>query len=274
MNRHKHIIPAFGTMNCQELNRKDVYCFIQNKLNSGLSARYVSDLIVLMKSIYKYAHREYNIKNEFDSIVMPKKVKREIRILSKTELEKLKSYINANPSSTGLALMISLLTGLRIGEICALKWDDLDLSNRVLSVKNTIQRIQCYNEKQKTKLIITEPKSESSIRVIPIPDCLAKSINMNKGQPGHYVLTDTNIPLEPRTLQYRFVKSLKNANLPSVHFHSLRHLFSTNAIATGFDIKTLSEILGHSSVEVTLNRYVHSSIERKRLCMNMMKWTT
>jgi len=112
-------------------------------------------------------------------------------------------------------------------------------------------------------LVITEPKSYSSFREIPIPDCVIKLLDTYANSDDTYILSGSGKPIEPRTMQYRFANILKNANLPSVHYHSLRHLFATNCIEVGFDVKTLSEILGHSSVEITLNRYVHSSIERK-----------
>lgn len=161
--------------------------------------------------------------------------------------------------------------GLRIGELCALKWEDVDLEKREITVSKTIQRIQVRNGKRRTKLVITEPKSANSMRIIPIPECLAELLKQFKNNADCFVLSDNKKPVEPRTMQYRFAKILRNADLPSVHFHSLRHLFATNCIALGFDVKTLSEILGHSSIEVTLSRYVHSSMDRKRACMDLMK---
>ena len=120
--------------------------------------------------------------------------------------------------------------------------------------------------------MITEPKSQSSVRTIPIPRFLMEMLCKAKSSSECFVLSGNNKPVEPRAMQYRFAKILKKVNLPSVHFHSLRHAFATNCIALGFDVKTLSEILGHSSVEITLNRYVHSSMDRKRAYMGLLKW--
>ena len=120
-------------------------------------------------------------------------------------------------------------------------------------------------------MVITEPKSESSKRIIPIPDCMVNLLSKFKGKQKEFVVSCREKPVEPRTMQYRFSKILKNAKLPSVHFHALRHIFASNCIKLGFDVKSLSELLGHSSVEITLNRYVHSSFEQKREYMKRLR---
>ena len=163
------------------------------------------------------------------------------------------------------------MTGLRIGELCALKWADIDLEKRILTVSKTLQRIQIKGGSTKTKLILTEPKSETSKRSIPIPECLIEFLRKFQGDPEQFVLSGRAKPIEPRTMQYRFTTILKNGDLPSVHFHALRHMFPSNCVRLGFDIKSLSEILGHSGVEITLNRYVHSSFEQKTEFMVRLK---
>lgn len=270
MKADKHIIPAFGNTQCCFLKTKEIYAFIDRKMKEGLSVRYIYDILVLLKSIFRYASREYRIKNVFENIVMPKHTNTDISILSKDQQIELEEYISANPSLTALGISLSLYMGIRIGELCALQWENIDFEKRIITVKKTMQRIQNHNGQTKTKLIITEPKSTNSIREIPIPDFLINNLREFRKADKLYVLSGNIKPVEPRTMQYRFSKILKNANLPSVHYHSLRHLFATNCIALGFDVKTLSEILGHSSVEVTLSRYVHSSMERKRAYMKLM----
>lgn len=270
MKAEKHIIPAFGDAQCCLLKAKDIYAFVEEKMKQGLSVRYISDILVLFKSIFRYANREYRIKNVLENIIMPKRSKPEAAILLKEQQMKLEQFIKSEQSLTTLGISMSLYLGTRIGEECAFQWKDVDLDKGVITVSKTIQRIQVNDGKNKTKLIITEPKSSHSMREIPIPDCLMSMIRKFKADDDVYILSGCKKPIEPRTMQYRFAKILRNADLPSVHYHSLRHLFATNCVALGFDIKTLSEILGHSSVEVTLNRYVHSSIERKRACMNLV----
>ena len=162
-----------------------------------------------------------------------------------------------------MGILLSAATGIRIGELCALKWENIDLEKRTLTVNNTVQRIKSIDGSSATKLIITSPKSNSSVREIPLPDFIIPILESLKANNDYYLLSGTRAIIEPRTMQYRFKRILSDLNLPDVSFHSLRHGFATTCIALGFDVKTLSEILGHSSVEITLNRYVHSSMERK-----------
>lgn len=270
MKAKKHLIPAFGNIQCCLLKTKDIYNFIGNKLKEGLSARYLSDIIVMFRSVFRYANREYHIRNVLNGIILPKKNKPEIALPDKMQQHRLEDYLDKHPSVTAVGIAVSMYMGLRIGEVCAIKWKDINLEKRILNVSRTIQRVQCRTGKKRTKLIITEPKSKSSERIIPIPDCLIPLLRKFRDNDDLYVVSGKNKPVEPRTVQYRFAKILKNANLPSFHYHSLRHLFATRCVELGFDVKTLSEILGHSSVEVTLNRYVHSDMERKRTCMSLL----
>lgn len=270
MKAEKHILPKFGSNSATTIRDKDIVGFIDSKLASGLSNRYVSDIIVLMKSIFKYAVRVYRIFNPMDGIFLPKKKKAEITLLDDNEQQELQQYIADNQNLTTMGIALSMSTGIRIGELCALQWRDIDLEKRILTVRKTMQRIQYKSDIAKTKLIITEPKSESSRRDIPIPDCMMNLLKKSKSNADNYILSGTGNPVEPRTMQYRFAKILKNVNLPSVHFHSLRHIFASNCIKWGFDVKALSELLGHSSVEITLNLYVHSSFEQKRTYMKQV----
>lgn len=270
MKIERHILPCFGRCLCKEVKSREVSEFIQNKLKEGLSARYVCDIVTVMKSIFRYAAREYSMTNVLDSVVMPKKAKTEIQIMTDEEKQALSRYINENRNTSTLGAALSLYTGMRIGEICALRWENIDIEKRILTVRYTYQRIQNYEGGSRTKLIITEPKSQSSRRQIPIPECLIPMLTELKGFPGSYVLTGTGNPIEPRTMQYRFKRILKNAGLPGFRFHSLRHSMASGAIELGFDVKTLSEILGHASTTITLDRYVHSSMSHKKSCMDLL----
>jgi len=272
MKLDTHIIPALGNIECCSIKPQSVYDIMNTMRDKGLSERYISDVIVLLKSIIRYAGYAYGIKNNISGIIMPKRMKPEIKILSESEQMQLKSYIDSNPSLTTLGISISLYTGIRIGELCALQWKDIDLEKRTLTVSKTIQRIQTNDSGKRTTLVITEPKSQSSVRTIPIPECLIEKLKAFVTRTDYYVLSGTIKPVEPRTMQNRFARILKNVNLPSVHYHSLRHAMASRCIALGFDVKTLSEILGHSSVEITLNRYVHSSLDRKKEFMDKLTW--
>lgn len=272
MKIEKHIIPHFGDTMCCEITSKSAYGFMQEKLDGGLSPRYVADIMVLLKTVFKYARREYSILNPFENIVMPKSTKCEVRILTDSEQKKLKEYLKQHNNPITLGITLALAMGLRVGEVCGLMWDDIDFKNRTLTVKRTVQRISVNDGEHKTKVIISSPKSQTSAREIPIPVGVFSVLESLKSDSSHYIVSDSTKPAEPRTMQYHFAKILKNVDLPSVRFHSLRHAAASNAIAAGFDVKTLSEILGHSRIELTMNLYVHSDMDRKRKLMDKLGW--
>ena len=272
MKIEKHIIPQFGDIMCCEIMSKMAYSFIQSKLSSGLSPRYVSDIMVLLKTVFKYAQREYNIANPFDTIIMPKCSKPAVRLLTDTEQRKLQKYLTEHKNPISLGITLALAMGLRVGEVCGLMWSDIDFKKRILTVSRTVQRVVVHNGDSKTKVIISPPKSQTSAREIPIPSGVFSMLKNLQGADEHYIVSGSTKPTEPRTMQYHFARILKNVNLPSVRFHSLRHCMASSAIAAGFDVKTLSEILGHARIELTMNLYVHSSMDRKRRCMDKLKW--
>ena len=263
MKAEKHVLPAFSDMKADAVTETDVYDFIASRQKSGLSNRYISDILIMMKSVFKYASKTYHFLNPLDGITLPK-----IELLDEKQQGKLQQYIAENLNHSTLGIALSMSTGIRIGELCALQWEDIDLEKRILTVRKTMQRIQTPDSEAKTKLIIAEPKSESSKRKIPIPDCVISILEKFRGKAKEYLILGEERPVEPRTMQYRFASILKNVKLPSVHFHALRHMFASKCVKLGFDIKTLSEILGHSKVEITLNRYVHSSFEQKKQYMS------
>ena len=271
LKANKHLLPEFGSTQAVSISTANIYDFIRKKQNENLSNRYISDILILMKSIFKYGTIKYQYPNPMEGISMPKKQKAEIRLLNTEEQRKLEQYIAKNQNLTTLGIAMAKSTGLRIGELCALQWEDIDIEKRILTVRKTIQRIQVKNGIRKTKIIITDPKSDTSRRTIPIPEFMIVFLKKFRGKAKNFVLSGNEKPIEPRTMQYRFARILKNGNLPSVHFHALRHMFATNCIKLGFDVKALSEILGHSGVEITLNRYVHSSFEQKVEYMDRLK---
>lgn len=264
----KHILPAFGSLAYDKLTVDSIHEFIKVKLSEGFSEKYVSDIIIVFKSMAKYISKIHGYANRLNNVILPKSKSNKMKLLSKSEQEKLCQSAVCNINNTKLGILLSYYTGLRIGEVCGLKWGDIDLNNGVLKVERTIQRIY---ENCSTRVIIDSPKSRSSVRVIPIPKFLIDMLKRYRTFDYAFVLTGTEKFIEPRTMQYRFQTFLKKVDLPSINYHSLRHMFATNCIELGFDVKTLSEILGHTTVETTLNRYVHSSIERKINCMNLLR---
>ena len=265
-----YILPLFGKLYTDELTEDMVRKFIAARSSDGLSSGYIADIVLLLKSVLKYGERIHNIKNNISGVVIPKRRKAEIAVPDKAQQKRLESWLTHNPGLTSLGITLCMYTGIRLGELCCVKWRDIDFKAKTLSISKTIQRIRTSHG---TKLIITEPKSASSIRVIPLPDHVLELLKQYKSVDESYLLSGNEKPVEPRTMQYRFKAILKKAKLPSVHFHALRHLFATNCVELGFDVKSLSEILGHSGVEITLNRYVHSSLERKKKFMKKLCFT-
>ena len=260
------LVNLVNNMDYNKLNVNSLHQFIDEKIKSGLSKKYVSDIIIVFKSMSKYISRIHCCNDPIKEVTLPKKENKQFDLLNDSQQQKLKSM--TDNKNTDLAVMLSYYTGLRIGEVCGLKWEDIDFNNNTLAVNRTVQRI--YNGKS-TEVIVGTPKSKSSVRIIPLPKVIVDTLKSYRNDKSMYVLSGRERFIEPRTLQYRFKSFLKKANLPSINFHCLRHMFATNCVKLGFDVKTLSEILGHSSVEVTLNRYVHSSMERKKACMDMIK---
>ena len=197
---------------------------------------------------------------------------KEMRVLSISEHERLCQYLYASDKPKDIGLLICLFTGIRIGEICALKWEDISPVEQTLSVHQSMQRIQLQNDPdgKKTKILISTPKSQCSIRTIPLAERLAIYLLAHRKSSESYVLTGTTRYVEPRSLQNHFKKVMDQCEIPDANFHCLRHSFATRCIETGFDIKSLSEILGHSTVNITMNRYVHPSMELKRENMNRL----
>ena len=270
MKTEKHILPAFSGLAYSALSAQLVHEFIKKKLERGLSPKYISDIVVVLKSMAKYVSIQHGYYNPLTNITMPKPQKKELNLLSETEQKKLRTYLSNGIDTTKIGIMLSYYAGLRIGEVCGLKWSDIDFKNHTITVKRTVQRIMRKNGSKSTEIIVSSPKSKTSERIIPIPDFLYDIFLSHNADKNVYILSGSTKITEPRTMQYRFKSILKKADLPSVNYHCLRHMFATNCIRLGFDVKTLSEILGHSNVEITLNRYVHSSMERKIVCMNLI----
>lgn len=261
-----HILPSFGRISISALTTAKLNAFISEKLShgrldgrGGLSAKTVRDIMTVYRSMEHYAIREYGIRESH--FTMPKTEQQQLDILSKSERIRLEQYLTANPCITCAAILLCMYTGLRIGELCGLKWEDIDFQNGVISVKRTVQRI---NRRGFSEIMIGTPKSKRSIRQIPVPDFVLKCLLRYHAADSAFVLSGQTNPIEPRTMQNRFKAILKRCNLRAVNFHLLRHTYATVCIELGFDVKTLSELLGHADASLTLNRYVHSSLEQKK----------
>lgn len=265
----KHILPEFGDIPCADLTAGRINAFINKKLADGLSASYVRDIFTVFKTMLKYAQEEYGFRLSLKNVVLPKAERKQVEKISDTEQKKLVSYLKANMSLTAFGILLSLFMGLRIGELCGLKWEDVDFQHKVLRIRRTVQRITSANGNRKTKIVISAPKSATSFREIAIPDMLMKYFEMFRDKADYFILSGADKPVEPRTMQYRYKKILQSAEVENHNYHKLRHTFATNSAENGFNVKALSAVLGHSSVTLTLNRYIHPDRTYERRLMNM-----
>lgn len=239
----------------------------REKIFDHLSESIRKSICCVLNQIVKFASRQHQITMltipVWDKLVFPeKKGNKPVEVLSWKEQAGLLPILFQKMDKAEMAVLLCLHTGLRLGELCALKWKDIDFGNRMVSVNQTVQRLYREGGKTKTVLLETEPKSEYSRREIPLPVMILELFEKIRHE-GNYVFGKDK-PMEPRTLQNHFKRLLKKAGLKHKNFHALRHTFATNCIESGADIKSLSEILGHSDVQISLNRYVHPSMDSKR----------
>jgi len=238
--------------------------FVNKLIENGLSVNTVQSVFNLMKSSVAAAN------SSVFAVKFPKQVKKQVEYLSVDEQKRLEQAAKECGDTNYVAVMLCLYTGIRIGEVCGLQWSDINFTCKLFYVSRTIQRIPSDSEKR-TELAFLSPKSATSAREIPLPDFLLEILqDFKRSAKSDYVVTYKNKPLEPRTLQYRFKRILEAAEVREVCWHTTRHTFATRALENGFDVKSLSEILGHSSATVTLSKYAHSSTVHKRDCMNAL----
>lgn len=260
---NNHIKTTIGNMSAVYLTTAIVAEFSQDRLHAGLSPQSINTILTFLHSVIKYGHRQYNLPLP-DFVYLTYK-KKEMRVLSRDEQKNLVSFLLRDLDIYKLGVLVALYTGIRIGELCALEWNDID--NEYFKIKNTMQRLKSKDGKG-TKLFIDIPKTTTSIRTIPIPSFLKEYIESYRvlGQGQHFFLGESPLAItEPRKMQYKFKKYLEEAGIDDANFHALRHTFATRCIEVGMDLKSVSEFLGHAKVEITLNKYVHSSLELKQL---------
>lgn len=264
-----HIKSSLGSCLVSSLTSIAVEQFAYELIHKeGLSAKSVKDILIVLHAVLMYAEKQAPYLRHIE-IVYPKAEKKEMRVLSREEQERFVQYLLKDTDSCKFGTLFTLLTGLRIGEVCALRWKDISLEDGVVYVKSSMQRLKSL-EYGRTKIVISDPKSFSSSRIIPLSPLAIELCRRFSGDRNAYILTgEAESFIEPRALQYRMKQYAAKCGLEGVHFHTLRHSFATRCVEVGFEIKSLSEILGHASPQITLERYVHSSIELKK--ENIMK---
>ena len=269
----RHIIPYFGKTPASKLTTKELSSFLLHlKKNGrldgkgGLSAKTVRDMAVLLKTLLRFAQREYRCVCDALNMKLPACTQKNIEVLSEQELAVMSKALSPSKKNT-CAVMLALHAGLRVGEVCALRVRDIDFMTGTIQICRSVQRMTLNG---KSQLLVQRPKSDSSERIVPLHSellLLLRKITANM-LPDAYVMTGSvDRPMDPRTCQYQFAVLLKCCGIRHRVFHALRHTFATRCIENGADIKSVSEMLGHSDIKTTLKLYVHPSLESKRRCI-------
>ena len=258
----RYIQPQLGAAPLYTLTEERVAAFYQRLQGQGLSPKSARDAGVLLRAILRTATKRGCFCTGINA-ELPVCKKRQVEIFTEPEIVRLAHHIVDEPDLTGLGILLALNSGLRLGELCALRWSDIDLHAGFLRVEREVQRLY---EKGCTKLIVQPPKSESSLRRIPLPADILSLLAAHKPKTAGSVclLTGTAAPLEPRTMQNRYRALLKRSGVPYRNFHALRHTYATRCIEQNVDVKSVSEMLGHSDVRITLQTYVHVSLRYKQ----------
>ena len=268
-----YIIPRLGNYYLNELNNRLIQDYILYLYNiKSLSIKTIKDIIMIVKESVKCAIND-NIIKSFDlKFNYPKSCSiNNMYVLTKKEQNILMEYALNNINNKSIGILLSLLLGIRIGELCALKWEDIDFKKNILHINKTVQRIYIKDINNNiSKVIISLPKTSNSNRDIPINKELLDILKSLKSNKDDYILTGTKKYTEPRIYRSYFNTVLKNNNIKHIKFHSLRHTFTTNCISLGIDYKTVSELLGHSNINTTLNLYVHPRLSQKKKCINIL----
>lgn len=274
-NRYKsicelHLIKDLGEYELDELKPNVLQDFLLKKIDDHYSTNTIKGIVSVLKQALRLAITlEFVDKEYCSNLKMPSSEEKEISVFTKKEQQVIESFCLNHKKRNYIGIVICLYTGIRLGELLALTWDDIDFNSNLLTINKT-----SYSAKVdgKTQIIVDKPKTKKSNRVIPLPNQLVKLLKIIKKESNSkYVITTRNSGIVGnRSYQRTFKFILKKVNVPYRNFHSLRHTFATNAIELGMDVKTLAEILGHINAMITLNRYSHSLLNYKIEMMNKL----
>lgn len=267
-----HIKPYFGDL--YKVNEEKVQQFVFDKLDAGLSEKTIRDIIIVLKMILKFGIKNGYLEYvQIDAKFPSKQEKKNLDVLSKADQKKFMEHLRNNFTFKNLGIFICLSTGMRIGEICGLRWCDVDTVEGVIKVRHTLQRIYIIEgETRHTELLLDTPKTANSVRDIPMSSELLKMLkSLNKVvNENYYVISNDIKPIEPRTYRNYYKKLCRQLDIPELKFHGLRHSFATRCIESKADYKTVSVLLGHSNISTTLNLYVHPNKEQKKKTIDKM----
>lgn len=262
---YSKIIPFFKNKNLKDLDENIILDFIKSLQQEKLSNKRIKDILLVLKQFLK--DKNINIKIE-----LPKVTVKKIETLNLNEISIIEKYAKESQDVKVFAILLVLFSGLRIGELCALKWQDIDLDEKIIHINKTLIRVKCKdpNSETKTKVILDTPKTKNSIRDIPINEEILPYLKKFKKDNKCFFLTGNYSFITTKKYYFFYLNVLKSLSIKKYKFHILRHTFATRSLLCGIDVKTLSEILGHSSVEITLDLYVHVKENEKLIQINKL----
>lgn len=268
---NKYLLPLLGRYDLSELTPVVIHGFVEKLETSGLAASTVKSIYRLLAASLRFAQEEGLIpQNPCRKIRVQRTQIAEQRVLSRREQEAIRALAEAQKE---LSALLGLYTGMRLGEVCALKWSDIDWEKGTITVQRTVQRVARIKPdgSGRTLLMIGSPKSIRSLRVLPIPMFLLGQLKERmENTTSEYVFGVCDQVAEPRTLQRRFQRMMNILGISGAHFHTLRHSFATRMLELGVDVKTVSVLLGHSSARTTLDFYAHSVLDSQRSAMELL----
>ena len=268
-----YVFPYIGSLFLNELTVEEGKKLVQQWSERGLSPSTMQVIVRIINKCLNDAKEKEQLKeNPFSQLKLPKRNPQKIRALTRKEQHKLEQVALKEKKSAGLPTYLALYTGLRIGEIAALRWGDLDFERNLIQVKHTYQRINLALKHQKTQLMIGSTKTTSGARTIPMSQSVRKVLlKHRRHSKGSFVFSVNNHPIEPRLLTYHFHQIRKKCGLEEIHFHQLRHTFATRCLEAQSDILSVSSLLGHASTKLTLDTYADSMLEQRIEVIDQME---
>lgn len=274
----RYLVPVVGNESLHAMDTRRFIGLQQELTEHGgkdgtpLAQKTVSDILCVAKAILRYGRELGYLCPEIGRIKCIKRRKKEISVFPEEKRLRLERNLLNSGDRDSIGILITLFTGIRIGELCGLQWGDIDFDSGVINVRRTVERIADLDPSTpgKTKVIVSEPKTENAERNIPLPSFLLERLYACRQPEAYYILTGNINYTEPHRVYIRYQKYLSRNGYGEYTFHALRHTFATRCVELGFDIKTLSEILGHANISTTLAIYVHPSVQQKKAQMERL----
>jgi integrase len=257
-----NIMPQLGRLTINNFNYSDCLIYYNQYIQHKSNTYKLTIFNILHASCTNYPKTQGMLKQFINQNINKKTIKTTYKLLNKSELELMINLLILNESKYDLGILMAICTGMRIGEICALKFNNIDLNQHLIYVEKTIYRIK--NKCQGSTLVTTTPKTNHSQRVIPIHKCLYDKIKSRYSHQNDFVMTQSKHPMDPRILRRHFKLFLEKNEFSNMRFHDLRHSFANLCFDQGVDHKSISELLGHANISTTLNLYVHSNTKKKQ----------